>query len=168
MASVSTELEENLRGLAKYCRSINNFNADMAGMYLDAAADYINACLSEVRTIKTKEISGGSSYKVLSPLPSMIVFPEYIVKFTYLSSSCLSAASLYNRDMELLSSVSFIGRLNEVAFFDKNGIKTSNMKFSYYEKSDFPTWKEAGKDLWGYPLAKSEEGEYDSVVCMLF
>ena len=63
MASVSTELEENLRGLAKYCRSINNFNADMAGMYLDAAADYINACLSEVRTIKTKEISGGSSYK---------------------------------------------------------------------------------------------------------
>lgn len=161
MASVSTELEENLRGLAKYCRSINNFNADMAGMYLDAAADYINACLSEVRTIKTKEISGGSSYKVLSPLPSMIVFPEYIVKFTYLSSSCLSAASLYNRDMELLSSVSFIGRLNEVAFFDKNGIKTSNMKFSYYEKSDFPTWKEAGKDLWGYPLAKSEEGEYD-------
>ena len=91
----------------------------------------------------------------------MIVFPEYIVKFTYLSSSCLSAASLYNRDMELLSSVSFIGRLNEVAFFDKNGIKTSNMKFSYYEKSDFPTWKEAGKDLWGYPLAKSEEGEYD-------
>lgn len=161
MTSASNELEENLRGLAKYCRSINDFNADMAGMYLDAAADYINACLSEVRTVKTKEIWGGSSYKILSPLPSMIVFPEYIVKFTYLSSSCLSAISLYNRNMEQLSSVSFIGRLNEVAFFDKSGMKTSNMKFSYYDKSDYPAWKEAGKDLWGYPLAKSEEGEYD-------
>ena len=98
----------------------------------------------------------------------MIVFPEYIVKFTYLSSSCLSAASLYNRDMELLSSVSFIGRLNEVAFFDKNGIKTSNMKFSYYEKSDFPTWKERGKTFGDILLRKVKRGNTTSVVCMLF
>lgn len=163
MNGVSKELGESLRGFAAYCKRIGGFNADMAGSYLEEAADYIYACLSEVKYVKTKEIWGGKSYKVHSPLLSRIVFPEYIVKFTYFSSfSSLSAISLYNRNMELISSVSSVkglGLSEELGFFDKDGNKISGIEFNYYEKSDFPTWKETGVDLWGYPYAEDAEDE---------
>ena len=110
----------------------------------------------------TKEIWGGKSYKVHSPLLNRIVFPEYIVKFAYFSSSSsLSAISLYNRNMELISSVSSTGGAlaRGLAFCDKNGKKTSGIEFNYYEKSDFPVWKETGVDLWGYPYAEDEDEE---------
>lgn len=160
MAVASKELEESLRGFAAYCERIGEFNADMAGLRLKEAANCIHACLSEVKYVKTKEIWGGKSYKVHSPLLSRIVFPEYVVKFAYLSSSYLSAVSLHSRNMEKLSSVSLLGRtsfLERLVFFDKAGEKISSMKFNYYEKSDFPTWEETGKDLWGYPYAKNED-----------
>ena len=162
MNGVSKELGESLRGFAAYCKRIGGFNADMAGSYLEEAADYIYACLSEVKYVKTKEIWGGKSYKVHSPLLNRIVFPEYIVKFAYFSSSSsLSAISLYNRNMELISSVSSTGGAlaRGLAFCDKNGKKTSGIEFNYYEKSDFPVWKETGVDLWGYPYAEDEDEE---------
>lgn len=166
MASVSKELEENLRSFAAYCEHIGEFNADMASSYLEEAANYIYAYLSEIRYVKTKEIWGGSSYKVLSPLLSRIIFPEHVVNFTYFpSSSSLSAIGLYNRNMELISSVSSMGRglAREVAFLDKDGKKTSDIKFNYYEKSDFPVWEETGTDLWGYPYAKNEDEDEECI-----
>ena len=33
------------------------------------------------------------------------------------------------------------------------------MKFDYYEKTDFLTCKEEGKDLWGYPVGRNEDEE---------
>ena len=41
MNGVSKELGESLRGFAAYCKRIGGFNADMAGSYLEEAADYI-------------------------------------------------------------------------------------------------------------------------------
>ncbi len=58
------ELGESLRGFAAYCKRIGGFNADMAGSYLEEAADYIYACLSEVKYVKTKRDMGEEkSYK---------------------------------------------------------------------------------------------------------
>lgn len=164
MASVSRSLEVCLRDMATTCDQMDNFYASLAGMSLQEAADYIHACLSEVRRVGKKEIWGGYSYTIVAPLLSTIVSPEQIVKFSYNSSpstSYLSAVSLYNRNMERISSVSIWGGLNEVVFEDKEGKKISNMKFVYYEKSDFPTWKEEEKDLWGYPLGKSDNEEWE-------
>lgn len=159
ITSASKDLEESLRSMSKYCRSVKNTNANIAGGFLQEAADYVHACLSEVREIETQEMQGGSGYTVLSPLLDKIVFPEHIVKFTYHSVDYLSAISLHNRDMELISSASFTGET--LTFFDKDGKKTSNMKFDYYEKSDFPDWEEAGEDLWGYPVAQSGNEKYE-------
>ncbi len=63
--------------------------------------------------------------------------------------------------MELISSVSSTGGAlaRGLAFCDKNGKKTSGIEFNYYEKSDFPVWKETGVDLWGYPYAEDEDEE---------
>lgn len=164
MAGVSIDLESCLRDMARTCSYSNNYDANQAGLYLQEAADYIHACLSEVRRVREKEIWGGYDYTVMSPILNTIVSPEQIVKFTHNSSrltSYLSAVSLYDRNMEQISSVSILGELSEVAFLDKEGKKTSNMKFVYYEKSDFPTWKEEVKDLWGYPLGKIDNEEYE-------
>lgn len=160
MYSVSKDLQENLEGLAAYCRTQKNGNAKMAASDLDLAAYCLELCLTEIRNVSSKEIWGGSSYKVYSPVLSKIVFPNHIVKFTYPSSFFLPTISLHNRNMELISSVSPVGGvypMRELAFFDKDGEKISNMQFAYYEKSDFPTWKENGKDIWGYPFAECEE-----------
>lgn len=166
ISSASKELEENLRGLVAYCKTLHNSNADMAAMYLREAADYVEACLSEVRYVKTKEIWGGSSCRIISPFLSMIIFPEYVVKFDYFSSSPhLSTIGLYNRKMELLSSVSSgkgVMLSTQLYFFDKDGKRTSGLKFNYYEESDFPAWKKTGKDWWGYPFAQDEEEEYEN------
>ena len=64
--------------------------------------------------------------------------------------------------MELISSVSSVkglGLSEELGFFDKDGNKISGIEFNYYEKSDFPAWKETGIDLWGYPYAEDEDEE---------
>lgn len=83
---------------------------------------------------------GGNSCTIVSPLLNMIVCPEYIVKFVYSSSplrSYLSAVTLHNRNMEQVSSVSIIGGVHEVSFLDKDSKKIYDMKFDYYEKTDF-------------------------------
>lgn len=160
MYNVSKDLQENLKSLAAYCRNQKNGNAKMAASDLNWAAYCIELCLSEIRNVSSKEIWGGSSYKVYSPVLSKIVFPNHIVKFTYPSSFFLPTISLHNRNMELISSVSPVGGvypMRELAFFDKDGKKISNMQFAYYEKSDFPACKENGKDIWGYPFAECEE-----------
>lgn len=164
MDNFSKQLKEALESMAKYCRNMSGgdrYHADMASSYLDGAAFCIESYLSEVRYIKTKEISGGSSYSVLSPLLDRITSSEYVIKFAYHSSSTLSSVSLHNRNMELLSSYSMgsVSPLKELAFLDKNGRKISITKFDYYDKDDFSGWKEKGKDLWGYPVAQNEEDE---------
>lgn len=165
MDNFSKQLKEALESMAKYCRNMSGgdrYHADMASSYLDGAAFCIESYLSEVRYIKTKEISGGSSYSVLSPLLDRITSSEYVIKFAYhSSSSTLSSVSLHNRNLELLSSYSMgsVSPLRELAFLDKNGRKISITKFDYYDKDDFSGWKEKGKDLWGYPVAQNEEDE---------
>lgn len=165
MDNFSKQLKEALESMAKYCRNMSGgdrYHADMASSYLDGAAFCIESYLSEVRYIKTKEISGGSSYSVLSPLLDRITSSEYVIKFAYhSSSSTLSSVSLHNRNLELLSSYSMgsVSPLRGLAFLDKNGRKISITKFDYYDKDDFSGWKEKGKDLWGYPVAQNEEDE---------
>ena len=162
MAGVSIGLEQSLRDMSRVCNNMDNFYANLAGMYLQEAADYIHACLSETRYVREKEMCGGNSCTIVSPLLNMIVCPEYIVKFVYSSSplrSYLSAVTLHNRNMEQVSSVSIIGGVHEVSFLDKDSKKIYDMKFDYYEKTDFLTCKEEGKDLWGYPVGRNEDEE---------
>lgn len=168
MVRASKELETSLKSLSSYCKSIPNDNAAHASTFLKSAACYVEACMSEVRSVKTKEIRGGSSYKVFSPWPSMIVFPEHVVKFNYFEGTFyLYGVNLYNRNMELLSSVSIAEGVSEISFLDKDGGKTSHTKFNYYKKSDFPTWEENGDDIWGYPSAQRKNGE-EYEVCEMY
>ena len=175
MTSASLQLENTLTSLSKYCDQLSDsYNGRLAGMHLKVAANSVHNCLIEIRTITQKEIAGGSCYDILSPLPYMIITPERIIKFTYTeytTAPYLSEIKLYNRDETLLSSVSLTQDatcLKKVSFYGKENKETGNMKFGYYNFSDFPTPPNGiESDLWGYCRARNTSGkEYEMLTAL--
>lgn len=169
--NASLELENTLKNLANYCNQLSDFNARIAGTNLTIAANCIHNCMVETRSITQKKIAGGSCYDVLSPVLTMIIAPEQIVKFENYNNQYLTKIGLYNREEVLLSSVAITDPghiLDELSFSDKDGKETSKIKFDYYKLSDFPPLpSEEASDKWGYTCTEKPSGkEYDMLVAL--
>lgn len=182
MTSASQDLEEALLSLSRTCDQLagtsshveTSAHMERAGACLRSAANSVHACLVEIKNITEKEISGGSRYDIVSPILSMIISPERIVKLAYKEDAVLSLSeiNLYTPSETLLSSVRFTQydkTLKKVSFLGKDSKETANMKFDYFTYEDFPSLPNGVTgDLWGYCSARNASGQAYEMLTALY
>ena len=182
MTSASQELERALVSLSNTCYQLANNASHMetsshmeqAGSCLKSAASSVHNCLVEIKNITEKQISGGGRYDIVSPILSMIISPECIVKFAYKEDVVLSLSeiNLYTPGETLLSSIRFTQydkTLKKVSFLGKDSKETANMKFDYFTYEDFPSLPNGVTgDLWGYCSARNASGQAYEMLTALY
>lgn len=161
-SNISVRLINRLQSLANYCRRLDTYKPLMAANFLSAAGQTVERCMREVKDVREKEIVGGSSYNVYSPLLTMIATSDRLVEFKYKDygdTKSLISIEETDRYKSPISTVSIdcsTISMNKLSFLDKDGVETSNILFDYYDNyPSLSTYSNLEPDMWGYYQLKS-------------
>lgn len=164
----SESLVRTIQSLEDYCRRLDTYKPLMAASCLFNARQAVVRCMTEVSDVYEKEIKGGSSYDVYSPLLTMIVSSDRLVEFKYRDVgdtkllTSITQCDWYKNPISAVSIDCYGTTLNKLSFLDKDNVETSNILFSYYDSSrPSPTAPNLGPDVWGYyrTVSKSDDPE---------
>lgn len=162
-SNVSVRLINRLQSLEDYCERIGSYKPLMAANCLSAARQTVERCMREVKDVREKDIDGGSSYYVYSPLLTMIATSDWLVEFKYKNKGdtksliSIEETDRYKSPISTVLIDSNFSRLNKLSFLDKDGVETSNILFKYYDYyPSLSMYSNLVPDMWGYYQLESK------------
>lgn len=153
----SVNLINAIKTLEDGCRQIGSEKPLRAASFLYSARQIVERCMREVKDVREKEIVGGSSYDVYSPLLTMIATSDRLVEFKYKNKGdtksliYIEETDRYKSPISTVLIDSNFSRLNKLSFLDKDGVETSNILFKYYDYyPSLSMYSNLVPDMWGY------------------
>lgn len=164
ITNASNGLIQTLNQLISTYENASSHNARMAASWFRTAKSYVIQSLNEVNNnVSTKETSGGTAFKVKSPVVQSITCDGKIIEFEYNSlwgGMSLKRIKLTDVLKRVVSQVllSVGDNMNYLSFLDKEGTEVKRIKFDYYKR---PSGIDLVSDAWGYyreRLGDSDDG----------
>lgn len=153
VTNASNGLIKTLNQLISMYEDVSSHNARMAASWFRTAKSYVIQSLEEVNNnVTTREVGGGTTFDVKSPILHRIACGGTAVEFEYYSSwggTRLKRVKLMDVLKRTISQVLLnVGdNLNYLSFLDKEESEIHRIKLDYYARpSDVTTLP----DVWGY------------------
>lgn len=153
ITNASNGLIETLNQLIDTYERASSSNARMAASWFRAAKSYVKQSLDEIDSnVNTKEISGGTTFDVKSPVLQSITCEGKFIEFEYNSSrGAMNLKSVKLTDVlkRVISQVLLSpgNQVNYLSFLDSEWTEINRIKFDYH---GIPSGIATIPDAWGY------------------